>query len=198
MDKKEFTRLQYVSLREEIRETKARIFKTLGFGLVVMPAANFVAVTYEVDVLIVLMPLLIIAVALIYLSENRAKMRCGRYIRLHVERDITGMGPGWETWLENPNRYDTGFYDARCVDKYIDYCFYILFVIYFGSSVFLAARFIRTNCGMTWQALLLGVYVPIGIVFMWFLFQNSQVCTSIKGEQEPGVGRAENLRIAAG
>jgi hypothetical protein len=84
MDKQEFMKQQYISLREEIKETKARIFKTLGFGLVVVPAANFVATTYQVDVLIMLMPCLIIVVALIYLSENRAKMRCGRYIRLHI------------------------------------------------------------------------------------------------------------------
>lgn len=182
MDKQEFIKQQYITLREEIKETKARIFKTLSFGLVVVPAANFLANSYQVDVLIMLMPLLIIVVALIYLSENRAKMRCGRYIRLHIEGKIKDIEPGWETWLEDPCRYDVVPYDTRCVDKYLDYCFYILFFIYFSSSVFLAAKFAHIKYGLIVTSLLLGSYTAVGMCFMYFLIKHIQFCTTLRGD----------------
>ena len=133
MDESQFLMEEYKTLREEIRETKARIFKLVGFGIFAVPVAHFVAQTYRLDVVILSLPLLVIVVALLYLSENHALMRCGCYIREHIEpkvEDTIGevillekgsdrsIEPkvkdtiGWETWLEN------GF-GRRTVDKYV-------------------------------------------------------------------------------
>lgn len=182
MNEQEFTKQQFITLREEIRDTKARIFRILGFGLIVVPAANSLANSYKVDVLIILMPLLIIVVALIYLSESRAKMRCGRYIRLHIEGRIKTTEPGWETWLESSRSPACRLYDTRCVDKYLDYCFYILFLTYFVSSVYLAARFTCTKYGLIPTSILLGSYTAIGIWFMIFLVGHIQFGTTMAGD----------------
>jgi len=189
MDKQEFMKQQYISLREEVKETKARIFKTLGFGLIVVPAANFLANSYEVGVLIVLMPLLPVVVAFIYLSENRAKVRCGRYIRLHIEEKVEGIKPGWETCLEDPDRYDRrnyGEYDTRCVDKYLDWSCYALFFIYFASSVCLGAQFLWKSHenGMFFASVFVCFYMCVFIFFLYFLITHIEFSTATKKERD--------------
>jgi hypothetical protein len=174
LDKKDFLKYQYLTLREEIKETKARIFKTLGFGLVVVPASHFLAQSYQIDTIILAIPILVIVVALVYLAENNALMRCGRYIRLHIEPQIEGV-LGWETWLETP-----GFFETRDVDKYLSYCFYLLFFVYFVGSIFLAARFAIQQYGQILTSLLLGLYVAIGIWFVIYLIKHIRVSTSTR------------------
>jgi hypothetical protein len=174
VDRQEFLKQQYLTIRDEIKETKARIFKTLGFGLVVVPAAHFLAQSYRIDTIILSIPILVIVVALVYLSENNALMRCGRYIRLHIEPQIDGI-IGWETWLETP-----GYFETRNVDKYLSYCFYLLFFVYFIGSVFLAARFSFEQYGQIVTSLLLGLYVAIGVWFIIYLIKHIRVSTSTK------------------
>lgn len=172
MDKQEFLKQQYLTLREEIRETKDRIFKTMGFGLVVVPASHFLAQAYKIDTVILSLPVLVVVVALIYLAENNALMRCGRYIKHHIEPEIREV-IGWEEWLETKSSYD-----ARAVDKYLSYAFYLLFLVYFAGSVFLAARFALQTYGMLATSLLLGGYVAIGIWFIIFLLKSIKISTT--------------------
>jgi hypothetical protein len=68
MDKQEFLKQQYLTLRDEIKETKDRIFKTMGFGLVVVPGSHFLAEAYKVDTVTLSLPILVVVVALIYLA----------------------------------------------------------------------------------------------------------------------------------
>ncbi len=179
MDKHEFLKQQYISLREEIKETKARIFKTLGFGIIAVPAANFLGESYHIDVVILSLPLLVIVLAFLYLSENNAKMRCGRFIRIHIESLFKDI-PGWETWLENPEEE----YQTRIVDIYLDACFYILFFIYYVGSVFLETRFSIQNFHLLITAMILGFYVAIGIWFLIHLITHIQVSTTIKMDKD--------------
>ena len=110
MEKSEFLRYEYLTLREEIKETKARIFKLAGIGIVGMPSAYFFAKAYQLEVLVMSLPILICTVVLLYLSESRALMRCGQYIRTKIEPaiiDTHGIcGTGWECWLEEKAKGD--------------------------------------------------------------------------------------------
>ena len=178
MQKAEFLKYQYLSLREEIKETKNRIFHTTGFGLVVVPASQFLSKAYKIDTITLTLPILVVVVALIYLAENNALMRCGRYIKHYIEPEIKDV-LGWEEWLEIK-----GGYDARDVDKYLSYAFYLLFIIYFAGSVFLASRFAFIKYGMIPTALLLGVYVAIGVWFIIFLFRNIRISTTTEYDSQ--------------
>jgi len=178
MDKHEFMKQQYITLREEVKETKDRIFKTMGFGLVVVPASHFLSQAYKIDTVILSLPILVVVVALIYLAENNALMRCGRYLKLHIEPEIKEV-IGWEVWLETRSSYDT-----RAVDKYLSYAFYLLFLVYFAGSVFLVTRFALQTYGTLTTALLLGTYVAIGIWFVIFLFKNIKISTTTETDIE--------------
>lgn len=176
MDKQEFLKQQFLTLREEIKESKARVFKTLGFGLVVVPASHFLAQTYKVDSIILSVPALVIVVALAYLAESNSIMRCGRYIKLYIEPEIDGI-IGWEKWLETPDLFET-----RDVDKYLSYCFYLLFFVYFIGAAFNGARFALENYGQITTGILVGVYVAIGIWFVIYLIKHIRTSTSTNFE----------------
>lgn len=117
MTTKTFLEKQYETLRDEIKETKARVFKILGAGVAV-PLITF-ALLAAVDethiehfkVLFVCAPLLVIAVSFWFFYENNAIFRCGEYIREYIEEYIEPPEQGkpflgWEQWLHNNPRQD--------------------------------------------------------------------------------------------
>lgn len=171
MDRDTFLCEQFRTLREEIRETKARIFKTLAFGVAVVPAAQFLAQSYDLEIVLYSTPLLVIVIALLFLSENHALMRCGRYILYEIEPFVPDA-VGWETWLERK-----GPYDPRTVDKFLAICFYLLFFVYFTGSVFIATRTAYATLGQVVGTVLLGIYIVIGGWFLIFLFKSSKTST---------------------
>lgn len=181
MNREEFLKQQFITLREEVKETKSRIFRALGLGLVIVPASNFLAKEYSVDTLILSTPLLTIVVALLFMAETRALMRCGRYIRTKIESEIEDF-IGWEEWLEIPSNYD-----RRDVDKYLSYSFYLLFIVYYCGATFLAFRFSTEKYGIVAASLVSSAYVAIGIWFVIFTIQNIKYSVSTG----PGPGEAE-------
>jgi len=189
VDKATFLKEQYSTLRKEIEQTKSRIFKIVAFGITIVPAAHFVAKDQHLEALNYITPLLVIVVALLYLSENHALMRCGRYIRCEIERHVTAQDKdviGWETWLEaNKQRYGT-----RTVDKFVAYCFHILFIVYFAGSVYLAIQQAETKMAVMGMAALLGVYIAVGIWFLIFLWNNIRTATEATDDM-PGAGQAK-------
>ena len=172
MDRNEFLKNQFLTLRKEVEESKNRVFQTMAFGLVVVPGSHYLAQTHKLDTAILSLPLLIVVVALVYLAENNAIMRCGRYIKHHIEPNISDV-IGWEAWLERSSSFDT-----RAVDRNMSYAFYLLFLVYFAGSVFMATRFALAEFGALWGASLLGSYLAVGVWFLIFLVHNSKVSTS--------------------
>lgn len=167
----DFLKEEYLTLRTEIKETKGRIFKLAGLGVVAMPSAYFLAKTQDIDVLVLSLPLIICAIVLLYMSESRALMRCGKYIREKIEPNA---GIGWETWLEEVGHKEQ---DRRIVDKLLTIFFYFLWAVYYIASVYLAVGFGNKpehnitkipNFGTT---VVLPGYIGFGIVFMWVLIR---------------------------
>lgn len=176
MEKSEFLLQEFLTVREEVKETKDRIFKTMGFGLVVVPASDFVAQSSNIGTITLSLPILVVVVALIYLSENNALMRCGRYIRTVLEPEMAHT-VGWERWLEMKENYG-----ARDVDKYLSYAFYLLFFVYFVGAVFLASQYSYHHYGLTTTWILRSLYAAIGALFLSYLFRRMKVSTSTAGD----------------
>nr|MBN2276979.1 hypothetical protein [candidate division Zixibacteria bacterium] len=172
MNKEEFQKMEYKTLREEITNTKSRIFKLVGYGIVVVPSAHLLARTYRLDILLISIPILVIVVALFYLAESRALMRCGTYIKFHIESRIDGV-VGWEHWLEQP-----GSTKRRSVDNFVGYSFYLLFLVYYAGSVYLAIQHAMGCYSMICATILLAVYVAIGVWFLIFLISQHRLSTT--------------------
>lgn len=151
-----FLELEFMTLRKEIEQTKERTFRIIIGGATVIPAAQFLAQVYQIAVVTVLLPFLVAIIVLVFLSENNALMRCGRYIKNEIEPKIDGV-LGWETWLEQPSPL------RRAVDKYMNYSFYLLSAVYYLLSVVLASEFIELEYGLVGYSVMLGVYVFLGL-----------------------------------
>ena len=179
MDRSEFVKYEFLSIREEIKETKTRIFRLAGLGLVAMPSAYFLAQTYELDVLIISLPFLISTVVLLYLSESRALMRCGAYIKQVIESEVRNTDGdrifGWEHWLSEKPK---GEPDRRLVDKLVAIFFYLLFLFYYVASVSLAVAKASELFGIIGLSVVLAFYIGIGIMFLAFLIMNYRYSTS--------------------
>jgi hypothetical protein len=178
MTKSEFLREQFLSLRKEISESQARQYKVILYGIIFLPAANFIGQSYKIDVIIVSLPILVIIVSLLYLSQTRAIMRCGRYILTHIEPKVAET-VGWEKWLEDTNNP----FKPRLVDRFVNYCLYLLYFIYYAGSLFLSYKFVKTEYGSIFAFILLAIYLAIGIMFLIFLLKNIQLSTSTKTDE---------------
>lgn len=174
MEKTEFLKQQYLTLREEIKETKARIFYIAAIGLFVLPGGQYLAKAMEADLVLLALPLLVVCVGLLYLAENRALMRCGRYIRQHIESAVQGV-TAWEEWLESRDASD-----PRTVDKLVAYALYLLMLVYYALSTAAAYRALAkmiANQNRLPEALL-AVSSAIGVAFLALLVWNVRSTTT--------------------
>jgi hypothetical protein len=76
--------------------------------------------------------------------------------------------------------WNSRVFETRDIGKYLSYCFYLLFFVYFVGSVFWAARFAIQQYGQIAASILLGLYVAIGIWFVIYLIKHIPVSTSTK------------------
>ncbi len=142
MDGSDFLKLQYEALRQEILATQKRNFQTLGFGALSIPAAGFLAETQKIPALWLAVPVLILGIAILYLADNHGIIRCGEYIKEHIEKKLEPEGiVGWETWLERGQKH------TRSTERYTTYCFYTFFLLYFLASVYMAWSYMEPASG---------------------------------------------------
>lgn len=166
--KGEFLKLYYTEIRKEIRASSSRIFKLAGYGIVVVPAAHAFANAIEQPLIKMIIPILVIVVALLFLAENRALMRAGWYLRDEIEPKIKDV-KGWENWLKEEKH--------RKVDKRISRCFYILFLVYYAGSVFIAAQIDFENvkyADAVMKDIIIIFYILLGIGFFGFMYKENE------------------------
>lgn len=86
----------YNSLRQEIIEVKARLTRLIVLGLVGAPILSYFALTSEsqVNVVLIISPLLILLLMVQYFSEQTSMMRAGKFLHDRIEGK-----DGWEEWV---------------------------------------------------------------------------------------------------
>jgi uncharacterized membrane protein YfcA len=122
----DFVIREYVSLREEIRDAKARIFWLLLIGMFFVMVSGFLAAEYPKAFANAAIPFLLLGLMLSFISEQNNIARAGRYLREAVEPRIENL-EGWEHWLENKPR-------LREVDHSFVLGFSLLFLIFFSIT----------------------------------------------------------------
>ena len=113
----EFMKQQFLTLREEIRDSKARIFWLLIIGMFLVMAAGYLAAEH---------PSAFANAAIPFVSEQNNIARAGRYLREVVETRMENV-VGWEHWLETKPR-------LREVDHSFVLGFSVLFLIFFAIT----------------------------------------------------------------
>ena len=172
IDHQRFLELQYSTLRKEIETAKSNMFKLVVGGAAVIPAAQSLANTYSIGAITLALPLIVVVLVLLFLTENHSIMRAGTYILEQIEPKAEGV-IGWETWLNST----MGSGGKRTVDKLLVFAFAVLAASYFMVSVVLAARYALQEFGLQGQYLVGGAYLGIGVVLVFVLYSQAQTDT---------------------
>jgi hypothetical protein len=167
-----FIELEYVTLREEIKTAKTNMFKLIVGGAAAIPAAQSLANTYSIGTVTLALPLIVVVLVLLFLTENHSMMRAGTYILTQIEPKLNGS-LGWETWLNSAQ----GEGGKRTVDKILIFAFSVLAASYFLVSVVLAAHYALQEFGQQGLYLIGGTYFGIGIVLVYVLYSQAQTDT---------------------
>lgn len=189
MKQAKFLKCEYLTVREEVKETKARIFKLAVLGIIGVPSASTIARDYKLDEIILSLPLLVCAFLIYYLSENLALMRCGRYIKQVIEPKMRDEQNriGWEHWLEEEAK---GEMEPRRVDKLVVYFFNFLFGIYYILTALLAVHIVKSKWGQTEFEMACIVYGVIFVVFAAILIQHIKFSVSTEPQKSKANGKA--------
>lgn len=132
MSSDDFSRQQYIALRAEISESKARVFWLLLTGMFIVLAAGYLAGEHPSAFANAAIPFLLLALMLSFIAEESNISRAGRYLREIVEPKIREFD-GWEHWLESQTRY-------REVDRAFVVGFSAIFLTFFVISAALTIR----------------------------------------------------------
>ena len=169
MSLEEFMKQQYITLRDEIRASKARIFLIMILGTLFIPAVGYAARASSAAYAAASMPFIILVLMLAFLMEQNAIIRAGTYLKNHVEPHIEGITT-WETWLQG-NRA------LRDTDRY-----------FFGSFLFVFFLFYAIGAGSAMEAMMepwpehaMYVAAAYGIGGIWFvivLLRHWHACTA--------------------
>ncbi len=185
MKREDYLTQQFLTLRREIEGQQARIFWIIVIGLLGMPVLGYLLLSTPTQIWVML-PFLLLALILLYLSEQNHMIRAGRYIREYIETQIE-FAPGWEAWLERHS-------ELRLVDKHFSSCFVVLFFLYYFLAIaFALYRLVVTAfedpAGPGW-ALFYGAVATYAIATIWGLFTLFQHCRSlISGREDRAVTR---------
>lgn len=126
----EFMKEQYLTLRDEIRESKSRIFWLLIIGVFLVMAAGYLAAEHPNAFANAAIPFLLLGLMLSFVAEQNNIARAGRYLRETVEPRIENV-MGWEHWLETKPR-------LREVDHAFVLGFSVLFLVFFAITASLS------------------------------------------------------------
>ncbi len=126
MSTDDFMKQQYLTLRDEIRESKARIFWLMILGMLLVMAAGYLAAEHPSAFANAAIPFLLLGLMLAFIAEQNNIARAGRYLRETVEPRIQDL-VGWEHWLESKPH-------LREVDHSFVMGFSVLFLIFFAIT----------------------------------------------------------------
>jgi O-antigen/teichoic acid export membrane protein len=122
----EFMKQQFLTLRDEIRESKSRIFWLLIIGMFMVMVAGYLAAEHPSAFANAAIPFLLLGLMLAFVSEQNNIARAGRYLREAIEPKIEDL-VGWEHWLESKPR-------LREVDHSFVLGFSVLFLVFFALT----------------------------------------------------------------
>jgi len=121
---------QFETLRDEIIATKARLYWTVALGVFGIPFISYLASDGERYVWL-LVPYSVLILIVVFVAEQNAMMRAGRYIRERIEPHLDDIG--WEGWLEASE-------ESRLMERHFIACFVVIFFIYYAMTIALAMQ----------------------------------------------------------
>jgi hypothetical protein len=153
---------EFITLRDEIRATRYRLFWIVAMALFGVPILTYVASTAAAFVML-LVPFSVLALIIVFLSEQNVMMRAGRYIRERIEADPE-QKLGWEAWLESRS-------ELRLMEKHFVACLVIILFVYYALTIGMAVQRLSRDAaddpsGQYWYWLI-GAAAIYGVGAIW-------------------------------
>jgi hypothetical protein len=126
MKREDYLLQQFLTLRREIEGQQRRVFWIIVIGLLGMPLLAYLLLSATSHIWVTL-PFLLLALIILYLTEQNHMIRAGRYIREYIESQVE-FSPAWEAWL-------AGHAELRLVDRHFSSFFVVLFFLYYFLSI---------------------------------------------------------------
>ncbi len=180
---KEFLIEEYRTLRREIAATKLRLFMIVALGSVAVPILTFLGEHPESRFVGPLLPFVVLVITILFVADEQALMRCGRFIRERIEPHFES-GTEWEKWLEDKP-------DLRVMDRCLFGCFILtFFVFYFVSSGMAIEKLWTGNQGRSGSesiAIIGCVAYAVGALWMGFtVLHHWRSSNSTLGDESSG------------
>jgi uncharacterized membrane protein YfcA len=160
MSNEEFTKQQYLALKDEIRDSKTRIFWLMIIAITLVMISGYLAAEYPSAFANAATPFLLIALMLSFTAEQNNISRAGRYVREVIE-PASQDHPGWEHWLEMRK-------EVREVDHSFVVGFTVLFVAFFAIATSLTLRQLDKQ-GQQWLVACAMIAYVLGAVLMGYV-----------------------------
>ena len=170
MTTEDFMKQQYLTLREEIRESKSRAFWLLILGMLLVMVAGYLAAEHPSAFANAATPFLMLVIMVAFMVEQNSIIRAGRYLREMVEPGIQEV-TGWEHWLESNPRF-------REVDRFFFAGFIVIFLIFFAiaTSLTLVQLEMKRPMPYVWSA---GIAYGLGaFCVVVILLRHWRSCTT--------------------
>jgi hypothetical protein len=182
MKSDDFLREEYIKRREEIKETKDRIFtichRPLDTPRWAVSKSHYGSGDSAFN-------------CAIFSSKRSFSISCRKsqfyaMWALHTPtyREKIPDTMGWENWLESDDSCA-----PRIVDKYVAYSIYIVLRIYCVASIVLCWNYSRNVYGSIPSTLLVGIYTGLGVVFISYLLNNVRSATTTRIGCKPSATR---------
>jgi uncharacterized membrane protein YfcA len=180
MSTDDFSKQQYVTLRAEISESKARVFWLLLTGIVLVLASGYLAAEHPSAFANAAIPFLLLAIMLSFIAEESNISRAGRYLREVVEPNIKDL-TCWEHWLESQTRY-------REVDRSFVVGFSAIFLTFFLITASLTIRQLDLSGNpqqLVWTA---GTAYALGAICVVYVLVRHWTASTKPSVDEPPAG----------
>jgi uncharacterized membrane protein YfcA len=176
----DFSKQQYIALRAEISESKARVFWLLIVGMFLVLASGYLAAEYPSAFANAAIPFLLLALMLSFIAEESNISRAGRYLREVVEPKLREF-MGWEHWLESQQRY-------REVDRAFVVGFSAIFLTFFVITATLTIRQLDIagrSQSLVWTA---GTAYTLSAVCVVYVLVRHWTASTKPSVEEPAAG----------
>jgi hypothetical protein len=173
MPVEEFMKQQYLTLREEIRGAKVRMFVLMVLATIFIPVSGFLAQRFEIAYAATSMPFIVLVFMLAFVMEQNSVIRAGRYLKEHVEPHLDGVVT-WERWLESNRR-------LRDADRYFFGSVVLVFFLFYALGAVLA---IQSWAKSDYPDQMWPATVAFGLGGLWFvvvLLRHWRSCTTTQG-----------------
>lgn len=175
MPQDEFMKQQYLTLRDEIRSSKSRVFFILIIGTLFIPMAAFAAKEYGNTFASASVPFILLVLMIGFIMEQNSIVRAGRYLKEHVEPHIEGIVT-WENWLESNHK-------LRDADRYFFGSFLLVLMLFYaigsGLAIEALATFSERNAWFGEYNIWFGAagYLVGGLWFLAVWLSHWKMCT---------------------